>query len=267
MERVVGPPSYLLFQVAWVVCVIGRIRRAEGDEARQLRWFAYAVSLGAVAMVGRLRRCSRSPLLGVLAVPIVPWRPALAIVKYRLYDIDLVINKTLVVGAMAAIVTAGYVAVVVGVGGAGRGDRPAPARCSRSWPRPCSPSPSSPCAATSSGGSTGSSTATADAVRGARPAVEPARLEAARADDLFDQLASTVADGVGASEVTLWVGRDDDLVAVATWPPAPGHEPQPADAPRSLASLGDGVRTHVRPIVHHGVLRGRSRSPRRPARR
>ena len=40
------------------------------------------------------------------------------------------------------------------------------------------------------------------------------------------------------------------------WPPRPGDDPQPADAPRSLASLGDGVRSHARPITHHGVLRG-----------
>ena len=40
----------------------------------------------------------------------------IAILKYRLYDIDVVINKTLVFGALAAFITAVYVAVVVGIG-------------------------------------------------------------------------------------------------------------------------------------------------------
>ena len=112
---VVGPSSYLAFQLAWVVCVLARLRRAEGDEARQLRWFAYAVALSALAMVAGLVVFG-SPLLGVLCVPVVPVAAGLAIVKYRLYDIDVVIDKTLVVGAMAVLVTAGYVVVVVGVG-------------------------------------------------------------------------------------------------------------------------------------------------------
>jgi len=65
--------------------------------------------LGSAVAVG-------SPTPGLLTVPVVALAAGLAIVKYRLYDIDLVINKTLVVGSMAALVTAGYVAVVVGVG-------------------------------------------------------------------------------------------------------------------------------------------------------
>jgi len=55
--------------------------------------------------------------------------------------------------------------------------------------------------------------------------------------------------------VTLWVGADEELVAVASWPPS-DHGSQLATAPKNLASLGDGERTHVRPIVHQGSLRG-----------
>ena len=73
--------------------------------------------------------------------------------------------------------------------------------------------------------------------------------------DLFSELASTVADGAGAAEVTLWVGADEELVAVASWPPN-DTGPQLVTAPTNLASLGDGGRTHVRPIVHQGSLRG-----------
>jgi len=250
---VVGAPVYLSFQIAWAVCVVFRLRRAQGDEARQLRWFVYTVCLGAVAMVLGLV-LFRSPAPGALAVPIVPVAAGAAIVKYRLYDIDLVINKTLVVGSMAAIITAGYVAVVVGVGslvGVSASSNlvlslgataivavafePAHRRVQR-W---------------------------ADRlVYGHRPTPYEAlarlstqlSLGGQRAD-LLAGLASTVADGVGASEVTLWVGSGDELVAVASWPPRAGQDSR-LTLPANLASLGHGGRTYVRTIVHQGALRG-----------
>ncbi len=46
----------------------------------------------------------------------IPAASAIAIFKYRLYDIDVVINKTVVFGALAAFITAVYVAIVVGMG-------------------------------------------------------------------------------------------------------------------------------------------------------
>jgi signal transduction histidine kinase len=252
--NLIGPASYLLLQVAWVAGVVVRMRRAQGDEARQLRWFAYAVAMGLAAMaVGLI--VFNSPTLGVLAVPLVPLAAGAAIVKYRLYDIDLVIKKTLVVGAMAAIITTGYVAVVVGFGrlvGVAPGPNPAlslvattiiaiafePAR--RRVQRVADrlvyghrPSPYEALARLSTQLSHGGQQA-----------------------DLFTGLASTVADGVGAAEVTLWVGADQELVAVASWPPLADQGSQLTTAPRKLASLEDGGRTHVRPIVHQGLLRG-----------
>ena len=50
----------------------------------------------------------------------IPAAVAIAILKYRLYDIDLVIHKTVVFGVLAAFITAVYVAVVVGLGAADR---------------------------------------------------------------------------------------------------------------------------------------------------
>lgn len=68
--------------------------------------------------------------------------------------------------------------------------------------------------------------------------------------DLLTGLASTVADGVGATDVTLWIGGTD-LVPVASWP-----RPPTDPTPRTLDSLAAGGRTHVRPVVHRGALRG-----------
>ncbi len=251
---IVRSSSYPLFQLAWVTAVVIRMRRAQGDEARQLRWFAYAVAIGAVAMAVGLV-AFRSPVLGVLAAPLIALAAGVAIVKYRLYDIDPVINKTLVVGAMAAIITAGYVVVVVGVGhliGAGAGPspvlsivatalvaiafEPARRRVQRLADRLVygdRPSPYEALARLST-----------ELSRGGRHA------------DLFAGLASTVADGVGAAEVTLWVGSDEQLVAVASWPPAADQGSQLTAGPTQLDSLEDGERAHVRRIVHQGLLRG-----------
>jgi len=252
--NVIGPSCYALFQAAWVTGVVVRMRRAQGDEARQLRWFAYAVAMGAVAMAVSVLVFG-SPVLGVLVVPTVALAAGVAIAKYRLYDIDPVINKTLVLGTMAALVTAGYITVVVVVGrvvGLSATQHPVlsvvataivavafePARRRvQAWADHLvygrRPTPYEALARLSTQLSRGSQHA-----------------------DLFTGLATTVADGVGAAEVTLWVGPEDKLVAVASWPPPPEQGSPTTTAPRELSSLEDGGRTYVRPIVHQGSIRG-----------
>ncbi|MDQ3631084.1 MAG: histidine kinase [Actinomycetota bacterium] len=251
---VIAPPSYLLLQLTWVACVVVRMRRASGDETRQLRWFAYAVATGAAAMAAGLVVFG-SPALGVLAVPVVPVVAGVAIVKYRLYDIDLVINKTLVVGAMAAIITSGYVAMVIGFGSL-VGVEPGP--------HPLLAIVATAIIAIAFEPARRRVQRVADRlVYGDRPSPYEAlaRLSSqlsrgAEQTDVFSGLASTVAAGVGAAEVTLWVGADEEeLVAVASWPPS-DEGSQLVSAPRDLASLGHGGRTHVHPIMHQGSLRG-----------
>src|SRR5207247_9765367 len=98
-----------------------RPRRARGDARQQLEWFVYAAALLALAFVGGLVRdafgleTARAILLGV-AVFGIPIGAGIAILKYRLYDIDVVINRTVLFGILAAFVTLIYVAVVVGIG-------------------------------------------------------------------------------------------------------------------------------------------------------
>ena len=61
-------------------------------------------------------------LLGLMIIAVAV---AVSILRYRLYDIDLVISKTLLVAGLAGFITATYVAIVVGVGTlVGRGDEP-----------------------------------------------------------------------------------------------------------------------------------------------
>jgi signal transduction histidine kinase len=251
--NVVGPTSYALFQVAWVACVVARLWHAEDDEARQLRWFAYAVAVSAAAVLGSAVAVG-SPTPGLLTVPVVALAAGLAIVKYRLYDIDLVINKTLVVGGMAALVTAGYVAVVVGVGQLVGLD--------------AGPSPVLPLVATAMVAVAFEpfrrrvQTWADHLVYGNRPtpyealARLPSQLSrGGQDDDLFAALATTVAEGVGAADVTLWVGSRDALVPVGSWPPQTGQDARPAH-PISLASLAAAGSSQVRPIEHQGTVRG-----------
>ena len=235
-------------------CVIVRLRHAHGDEARQLRWFAYAVATAAVAMVVGFV-AFESAALGVLVVPIVPLAAGVAIVKYRLYDIDPVINKTLVVGAMAGIITAGYVAVVVGVGGL---------LGVSAGPHPVLSLVATAIVAVAFEPARRRVQRWADRlVFGDRPSPYEAlaRLSAhlnsgIHTADLFAGLASTVADGVGATEVTLWVAAGDELVGCVDWPPRTGEDSPHPTSPRDFDAVGGEERAHVRRIVHQGSLRG-----------
>jgi len=97
-ERTVWPVTvfcYLAFQVLWAAAVIARIRRAGAEEVRQLRWFVYAVAIAlCLLLVGAV--VWQTPLPGLIALSLIPVAAGIAIFKYRLYDIDPVINKTLV---------------------------------------------------------------------------------------------------------------------------------------------------------------------------
>jgi signal transduction histidine kinase len=100
-----------------------RLRRARGDERQQIKWFLFAVSVAAIGIAVGATTQAVAPavsdigwnvgLLGLIGMPIAA---AVAILKYRLYDIDVVINKTVVYGLLAAFVTAVYVGIVVGIG-------------------------------------------------------------------------------------------------------------------------------------------------------
>jgi hypothetical protein len=107
--------------LAATVIVFARLRRAHGDERQQLKWFAYAAALLVVCQLpNALPFGVDSSLLGLLLVVValtaVPAAVAVAIMKYRLYDIDVVINRTLVYGALTATLGATYFALVLLIG-------------------------------------------------------------------------------------------------------------------------------------------------------
>ena len=114
---IVGAQLLLLGGVASVVSLFFRFRRASREEREQIRWVAYATLLVFASVVLDFVRGSPGPsVLSTSLIPVIPVAAAIAIFKYRLYDIDVVINKTVVFGALAALFTVVYVAVVVGIG-------------------------------------------------------------------------------------------------------------------------------------------------------
>ena len=129
MPRWVLPP-FLLFPVWWLALVAAvaaplvRLRRATGQERSQLKWLAYVA--GVVAVIGLIasRVVNQHPLigngLGILAVAGLgiglPVATGVAILKHGLYDIDRIINRTLVYGLLTALLGAVYAGLVLGLG-------------------------------------------------------------------------------------------------------------------------------------------------------
>lgn len=114
-----------------LAAVVVRFRRSRGDERRQLAWFAYAVgSVLAVSLVPVLLRLaganvSGTTLLGALqavVLPLVPAAVAVAVLRYRLYEIDVLVQRTLVYGGLSLSVAALYVVVVGYLGAVFRSD-------------------------------------------------------------------------------------------------------------------------------------------------
>jgi hypothetical protein len=85
-----------------------RQRRVAGDERQQIKWFAYAVGIVVAAGVASIGVTGGDASLALWVTPAVPMAAALAIMRYRLYDIDVLINRTLVYGALTAVLGITY---------------------------------------------------------------------------------------------------------------------------------------------------------------
>ena len=103
--------------------VIVRFRRARGEERQQIKWLAYSAGfLIGVALLGLLntevlhnRVIEFAAGLSIVAVAAVPTAIGVAILRYRLYDIDVIINRTLVYGSLTATLVALYFGGIVGL--------------------------------------------------------------------------------------------------------------------------------------------------------
>ncbi len=125
-----GPGSLLdgLVVLAAVGSLVLRIRRSRGTQRQQMRWFVFSVVLfvtvfGAAqvlwAIVEEPESGGPANTFGFLAIMLslifIPVSMGIGILRYRLYDIDVIVNKTLVYGGLTAILALAYLAIVVGL--------------------------------------------------------------------------------------------------------------------------------------------------------
>ena len=233
-----------------------RYRAADRIEREQLRWLILAgvlVGLGILAnpLVSKVvsdpsTATDIGNAIASLTVTAVPIAIGIAILRYRLYDIDVVLNKTVVYGALAAFITGVYVAIVVGVGSlAGRGGQPNVALSILA---------------------TGVVAIAFQPVRervqrfanhlvyGKRATPYEVLSEfsdrlggAYAAEDLLPRMARILAEGTGAARADVWLASGSMLRPDATWP---------EDAP-SLADLPvEPFPDAVIPVRHQGELLG-----------
>jgi signal transduction histidine kinase len=100
-----------------VVSLVVRYRGSTADERLQLKWFVSAAAIAALAFsVGFFVDSAVVSAIVSISLVFLYVAIGIAMLKHNLYDIDLIINKTITYGAIAAFITAIYVIVVVVIG-------------------------------------------------------------------------------------------------------------------------------------------------------
>jgi signal transduction histidine kinase len=247
-----------------LLSLVLRFRRSTGIERLQLRWLMTAAAIVALLYTGVILVSLGGSWGGggepgwllwlqnvaVVSFALIPIAMGASILRYRLFDIDVVINKAVVFGALAVFITMVYVAIVVGVG-ALVGSRTSPVL-----------------------------SAVAAAV--VALAFQPLRRRAQRladrlvygrratpyevlsefservghtyaSEELLPRMARALGEGTGAARADVWVRSGGDLRPTANWP-----EDAPALDPRPVASAeGEATASGTfEPVRHHGELLG-----------
>ena len=258
--------GFVLFTgLAALASLIFRYRRADPVEREQLRWLVYAVGLIILAVIagsvvmelvrnGDLATNIQNAIVS-FALSAVPLAIGFAVLKYRLYDIDIVISKTLVFGVLAAFITAVYVGIVVGIGalidqGTGKPNlalsilatavvavafQPVRERVQRFANR---------------------------LVYGKRATPYEVLAEFSHrmagtygADDVLPRMARILGEGTGAKEARVWLAVSGELTPAAAWPDAQGNgQGSVPVVGRELPTVpGSDLAT---PVTHQGELLG-----------
>ncbi len=109
----VGLVGIILSIVAAVVSLVVRWRRATGDTRQQLKWLGLGAAFIPVGIAGQL---ALVPWAWLLPATTVPAAACVAMLRYRLYDVDLFLNRSLVYAALTVLVVAIYVGTVTTLG-------------------------------------------------------------------------------------------------------------------------------------------------------
>jgi signal transduction histidine kinase len=253
--------------IASLSALVLRFIRSRGEERQQLKWLAYA---GAVLVVSVMPFFSGTGwvsavgwLLLTFALVIgLPGAAAVAILKYRLYDIDPIINKSIVFAVLAVFITGVYLGIVVGIGNLlGAAGQP---------------------------NLTLSIVATAVVAVAFQPVRDRVQRFANRlvygkratpyevlsqfservaavysSEAVLPRMASVLGEATGASRADVWIRLGDEIVPAASWPAIDGPTPSP------LAINGQvlppvPVVSRIVPVRHQGELLGALSINKRP---
>jgi hypothetical protein len=116
-SALIAPPSFLIAVAGLVV----RFRASRGAERQQLKWFLFVVTIAASALgisiplVGPISDAAW--VLGLVALACLPLAIGVAILRYRLYEIDRIVSRTVSYGALTALLATVFVTVNLGLDG------------------------------------------------------------------------------------------------------------------------------------------------------
>jgi hypothetical protein len=237
--------------VVSVAAVVVRFARSAGEERLQLKWFAAAAVLLVAMFIASMVTDSVVVYVLQSVAFLCLWIAiGVAVLKYRLYDIDVVISKAVLYGSLAVFITAVYLGLVVGVGTlAGGRDRPLLAALAaavvavafqpvRQW----------------------AGRLANRVVYGRRATPYQVLSEFARriggtysSQEVLPQMAQTVAAGTGADQVVVWLRVDDELRPEAASNGGRDMAPLPVSGHNVPSMPNTDLSV---PVVHQGDLLG-----------
>jgi len=103
-------PAQLLVLATALVSLVLRLRRATGEERQQVKWIVYTVVTVVLVFVTSTLILGAGYLFPIFGL--IPISVAVAVFRYRLYDIDRLINRTLVYGLLTALLVGVYAGLV-----------------------------------------------------------------------------------------------------------------------------------------------------------
>ena len=216
LDPVIAVLFPLIFATS-VMSLVLRFRRSTGVERQQIKWvvFGFAVALvGFISTMFSTQENIVSAVIGGGTFLLLPVSIGVAVLRFHLYDLDVVVRKTLIYGAFALFATVIYLAVVVGVGvWLGRDNsfltmvaavvvaltfQPARARLTRFANRLVYGKRATPYEVLSE---------FSERVGGAYADV-----------DVLPRMARILGEGIGAERADVWLAVDQELRDVAVWP-------------------------------------------------